>query len=92
MPAGFCMLALEAFSNPEGEWHLLLVPKAVFWEAWCLHFGTLSCHFGIVFCTLGHPWGLWEQDEGHVGVQSLNFIDVGAIFGFHLESLLGTEG
>ena len=39
-----------------------LVPKAISWQAWWLHFGTLGDHFG----TLGEPWEAIEK--GHPGI------------------------
>ena len=65
-------------------------PKPIIWYACWLHFTTLGpfCHFSAG----GHPRGLWEQQEGHVGVRNKIFIDFGLIFGLRFDSFLGFDG
>ena len=72
-------------------WRRILLfwrPRPIIWQARCLHFGTLGDHFG----TLGHRGGPWEQQEGHVGVWNLIFVDFSMILGPHFKSYFGTEG
>ena len=60
-------------------------PKPIIWQAWCLHFTTL----GTILTAWGHPRGLGEQQEGHVGAGNQTFNDFGMIWGRNLESFLG---
>ena len=71
------MINSMATRSASGPFQLLVV---AFRGAGCLHSGTLGDHFDIG----GDPGRPWEQ-EGHTGVQSLIFNDVG------IGSLLRTE-
>ena len=73
---------------------LLWIRILLFWmsktyhlEACCLHFTTL----GTILSAWGHPGGPWEQQEGHVGVRSKIFSDLGLILGSHFESFLSSD-
>ena len=63
-------------------------PKAIIWQAWCLHFTIL----GAILSAWGRPGGLWEQQERHVGFWRQIFSDFGMILGAHFERFLGLDG
>ena len=66
----------------------LWVSKTYHLEACCLVCTTL----GTILSAWGHPGGPWEQQEGHVGVRSKIFSDLGLILGPHFESFLSSDG
>ena len=66
----------------------LRLPKAVIWEAWCLHFGSLQWHFAIS----GAPWGTMAAAGWTRGGPESVFLMIGDDLGTHFWNLLGSKG
>ena len=74
---------------------LLWTRILLFWMSKTYHLVGLLPPFSsleTILSAWGHPWGPWEQQEGHVGVRNEIFSDLGLILGPHFESFLGLDG